>query len=56
MLKMALQRGVKDPGIYYYTTYNDATIHAIDMHRCNLDGNEIVSYPFMDEAKIEYQN
>ena len=43
-------------GIYYYTTYNDATIHAIDMHRCNLDGNEIVSYPFMDEAKIEYQN
>ena len=43
-------------GIYYYTTYNDATIHAIDMHRCNLDGNEIVSYPFMDEAIIEYQN
>ena len=45
-----------DKGIYYYTTYNNHQITAVDMHRENLVGNELVRYPMVDEDQIRMVN
>lgn len=45
-----------DKGIYYYNTYNNHRICAVDMHRENLDGDKIVRYPIEDSESIEYRN
>ena len=45
-----------DKGIYYYTTYNNHRITAVDMHKENLDGNEIISYPMIDKEAFYQQN
>ena len=43
-------------GIYYYTTYNNHQITAVDMHKENLDGEELVRYPLVNGEHINYQN
>ena len=43
-------------GIYYYTTYNNHQITAVNMHKENLDGNELVRYPLITEEQIKMQN
>ena len=43
-------------GIYYYTTYENSQITAVDMHRENLDGAELLSYPLITDQQIHYQN
>ncbi len=43
-------------GIYYYITYNNSCIFAVDMHKENLDGDTLVTYPLMKEQKIKWQN
>lgn len=45
-----------DKGIYYYTTYENSQITAVDMHRENLDAEKLVSYPLVDTQQIYYQN
>ena len=45
-----------DKGIYYYTTYDNHRISAVDMRKENLDGNELISYPMITEENINYQN
>ena len=45
-----------DKGIYYYTTYNNRQITAVDMHRTDLDSNELISYPLVNEEQIVYIN
>jgi len=45
-----------DRGIYYYTTYDNHQISAVDMHRENLDGRELVRYPLIREEQIRMQN
>ena len=45
-----------DRGIYYYTTYDNSQIHAVDMHRENLQGSELIAYPLKKEQEISYQN
>ena len=45
-----------DKGIYYYTTYENSQITAVDMYRENLDGNTIISYSLVKEQQINYQN
>lgn len=45
-----------DKGIYYYTTYDNHRILAVDMRKESLDGNELISYPMITEEKITYQN
>ena len=45
-----------DKGIYYYTTYNNRQITAVDMHRTDLDSNELIMYPLVDEEQIVYIN
>lgn len=43
-------------GIYYYKTYENSRITAVDMHRENLDGDALLSYPLQKEAQILWQN
>ena len=43
-------------GIYYYTTYQNHQIMAVDMHREDLDGEGLVCYPMRDEETFVYQN
>ena len=43
-------------GIYYYTTYNNHQITAIDMHKENLDEDKLVRYPLIKEEQIRMQN
>lgn len=43
-------------GIYYYTTYTNRQITAVDMHRENLDGTELIRYPMLEEEQIRQQN
>lgn len=42
-------------GIYYYTTYTGHQIKAVDMHREDLDGVSVISYPMLQEEKIYWQ-
>lgn len=43
-------------GIYYYTTYENHQITAVDMHRENLDGNSLSRYPLVTGEHIYLQN
>ncbi len=43
-------------GIYYYTTYDNHQITAVDMHREKLDGEKLVHYPAIKEEQIRFQN
>lgn len=45
-----------DKGIYYYTTYDNHQITAVDMHKENLDGSALVRYPLVYGEQIHYQN
>lgn len=45
-----------DKGIYYYTTYDNHRISAVDMRKESLDANELISYPMITEEKINCQN
>ena len=33
-----------DTGVYYYTTYDNSSITAVDMHKCKLEGREIYRF------------
>ncbi len=43
-------------GIYYYTTYNNHQINAIDMNKVNLDSDKLIRYPLIDKENINYIN
>ena len=43
-------------GIYYYTTYDNHQITALDMHREDLDGNRLIAYEPIKDQQIRYQN
>ena len=43
-------------GIYYYTTYDNHQITAVDMHKENLDGDSLVGYPLILGEQIRMQN
>ncbi len=43
-------------GIYYYTTYHNHQISAIDMHRENLNGTQLIRYPMRTDEQIYFQN
>ena len=45
-----------DKGIYYYTTYDNAQITAVDMNKEDLDGKELILYEIIKEQQINYQN
>lgn len=45
-----------DKGIYYYKTYDNSQISAVSMHRENLMGSQIISYPLRTAGQIYWQN
>ena len=45
-----------DKGIYYYTTYDNHQITAVDMHRENLNSTALIRYPLLREQRIHFQN
>lgn len=46
----------QDKGIYYYKTYDNSAINAVDMNREDLDGAEIKAYDLVKEESITFQN
>ena len=45
-----------DKGIYYYTTYDNHQITAVDMYNENLDGTQLIQYPLIQGEQIRLQN
>lgn len=45
-----------DQGIYYYTTYTNHQITAVDMHREELDDKDIICYPMLGKEQIWWEN
>lgn len=43
-------------GIYYYTTYDNHQITAIDMHKENLDDDKLIRYSLIKNEQIKMQN
>ena len=43
-------------GIYYYTTYDNHQITAVDMHKENLDSKELIRYQLIKAEQIKIQN
>ena len=43
-------------GIYYYTTYDNRQITAVDMHNENLDGDALIRYPLLQSSAFLKQN
>ena len=45
-----------EQGIYYYRTYDNSQISAVDMHHEDLDGKALISYPLIREQQIRRVN
>lgn len=45
-----------DKGIYYYKTYENSCISAVDMHKEDLDNKELIQYPLFTAQKIDWHN
>ncbi|MBR5774084.1 MAG: choloylglycine hydrolase [Clostridia bacterium] len=45
-----------DKGIYYYTTYVNQAVTAVDMHRENLSSADLIPYPLLKHEQITWQN
>lgn len=43
-------------GIYYYTTYENHQICAVNMNHENLDTDSLIRYPVLAEQQIHFQN
>lgn len=43
-------------GIYYYTTYNNHQITAVDMYKENLDSDKLICYQPIEKEQIRVQN
>jgi len=43
-------------GIYYYTTYDNRQITAVDMHNENLDSDVLIRYPLLQSSAFLKQN
>ena len=43
-------------GIYYYTTYDNRQISAVDMYKENLFSDTLIFYPMIQEQQIFLQN
>ena len=45
-----------DKGIFYYKTYDNSQITAVDMYKENLDKKDLISYPLLKKQNIYRQN
>ena len=46
----------QDKGIYYYTTYENSQINAVDMHREDLDADKVTAYDLIKGQQFNFQN
>ena len=46
----------QEKGIYYYKTYGNNRINAVDMNKEDLDGDELISFSYLTKQDINYQN
>lgn len=44
-----------DRGIYYYSTYENRALTAVDLHTCPLDGQRLTSFPLLRQQEIRWQ-
>ncbi len=45
-----------DKGIYYYTTYENRQITAVDLFHENLEKSELICYPLVTQQQIRWEN
>ncbi len=45
-----------DTGVYYYTTYGNSRITAVDMKQCDPYGGAVVTFPLVRDSQILRQN
>ncbi len=45
-----------DKGIYYYTTYENRGVSAVNMYRENLDSEGLIRYPLQKTLSVNFQN
>lgn len=45
-----------DKGIYYYTTYNNHQITAVNMYKEDLDSCKLIRYPQIERGSVMWQN
>ena len=45
-----------DKGIYYYTTYDNQQVTAVDMHAEDLDSDRLIRYPIITDGEVRWQN
>ena len=45
-----------DTGVYYYTSYLNGGLTAVDMHRVDLEGTTLRSYPLVQQPQVFFQN
>ena len=45
-----------ETGTYYYTTYENHQITAVDMNKENLDSGKLIRYPIILKGEIRRQN
>ena len=43
-------------GVYYYKTYDNSRIRAVDLRREDLEGSALAVYELEDKPEIRYQN
>ena len=43
-------------GVYYYKSYNNSQLTAVDMRRESLDGDKLISYPLRTDGKVYCEN
>lgn len=43
-------------GVFYYTSYDNRQISAVDMNREELSGNMVITYPLLTDGQIAWQN
>lgn len=43
-------------GIFYYTSYDNHQITAVNLHKENLDASSLIRYPFLTTEQVNYQN
>ena len=45
-----------EKGLYFYTTYENQNLTAVDLHRENLDSRDLVEYPMLTQPEAFIQN
>ena len=45
-----------DRGVYYYTTYENRSVSAVDLFKCNLEATKLFRFALQTEQKIMWQN